>query len=420
MAGGKKPRRKKTQRKKPAPRRRVMEGRAPVEMGRAMEHAQLTVRRSWAADVEGFYSWGTTEIDPDPLVIYDLNGEPLFYEFNVMLGSLQTGRVKTSATKRVGSAVPTVEFGERKWDPGKSEREAKKLAQKLHPRSKVKMTALVCYSYPKIGVRVDIGEQSLLFDVSDMSRVTHFEDDDLEGQIAWSFLDEIVAGREEEGERLWEASDEEVEAAHAEAPKAFARGLTEGEANRYRSTFLPRRLIPIPFYSSRVIRFSPRCNPHECFQLYAQKTNVFCAVATGQMILDFYRYYYTQDQIAAAMNTGSNGTSNSNQVTGYETLSHNCLNATYDSSAAWSEARNEINANRPLKSGVPGHARACAGWRKQNIVLPGRPKKRWLKIYDPWPWKKDICKGGQVYWEDWDAKTHTNFIYVRHRTTTHS
>jgi hypothetical protein len=138
------------------------------------------------------------------------------------------------------------------------------------------------------------------------------------------------------------------------------------------------------------------------------------------MILDFYKYHYTQDEIATAMGTGSSGTGNGGQVAGYESLSHNCLDATYDSSADWSEARNEINANRPVKSGVPRHARAVAGWRRENFTWPGRSKKRWLKVYDPWPWNANICEGGDIYWEDWETKTHTNFIYVRHRTTTHS
>lgn len=178
---------------------------------------------------------------------------------------------------------------------------------------------------------------------------------------------------------------------------------------------LPSNIV-MPWYSSKTIRFSPRCNTPESFELYAQKTNVYCAVATGQMILDFYKYHYTQNQIATAMGTGSGGTSNSGQVNGYESLSKNCLNATYDNTANWYEARNEINANRPLKSGVPGHARACAGWRQQRIWIIGQQPKRWLKIYDPSPWNADICKGGRVYWENWNAITHTNFIYLRHRS----
>ena len=132
------------------------------------------------------------------------------------------------------------------------------------------------------------------------------------------------------------------------------------------------------------------------------------------MILDFYRYHFTQDQIAAAMGTGAGGTTNPGQVNGYHSLSNNGVVATYDTSADWAEAKAEIDANRPVKSGIPGHARACAGWMRQNIFLVGQSPRRWLKIYDPWPWNADICQGGAVVWEDWESVTHTNFIYVRH------
>jgi hypothetical protein len=132
------------------------------------------------------------------------------------------------------------------------------------------------------------------------------------------------------------------------------------------------------------------------------------------MILDFYKYHFDQTDIAAAMSTGAGGTTNPNQVTGYESLSNNGLDATYDSTASWSEAKAEIDANRPVKSGIPGHARAVAGWKRQNFFLVGASPKQWIKVFDPWPWNTDICDGGAIYWEDWDAVTHTNWIYVRH------
>lgn len=55
--------------------------------------------------------------------------------------------------------------------------------------------------------------------------------------------------------------------------------------------------------------------------------------------------------------------------------------------------------------------------QRQNIFLVGQAPRRWLKIYDPSPWNEDICQGGKIVWEDWETVTHTNFIYVRHRTT---
>jgi hypothetical protein len=186
-----------------------------------------------------------------------------------------------------------------------------------------------------------------------------------------------------------------------------------GWADRLLREF-PYVLWPLSF--QRVLRYGPRCSPHECFQLYAQQTNVFCAVATGQMILDFYRRYFTQDEIATAMGTGPGGTGQAGQEAGYESLSQNCLEATFDGSASWAEAKAEINANRPLKSGIPGHARAVSGWMS-TWSWASWSFDLSLRIHDPWPWNADICAGGAVVWEDWDAVDHTNFIYVRHRTT---
>jgi Peptidase_C39 like family len=195
---------------------------------------------------------------------------------------------------------------------------------------------------------------------------------------------------------------------------ALERFQREARAIAALTRLIANARIAVALYTSRVLKFGPRCTSHDCFELYAQQTDVFCAVATGQMILDFYKYHFTQDQIATAMNTGAGGTTNPDQVTGYETLSGNCLDATFDGTADWAEARAEIDANRPVKSGIPGHARACAGWKRQNISLIGQPLRRWLRIHDPWPWNADICARGQIVWEDWDAVNHTNFIYVRH------
>ncbi len=394
-----------------------------IEKDLAMDHSLMTFRRAWAADVKGLRSWGASELDPDPLLIYDLNGELLFFEFTAMDGNAQVGRLKAGATKRLGAAVATLEMGSRPWDPDQGTTNAKKRAKELFPKADITATSLVCYSYPKIGVKVDLKERgkkkwSLLFDVADHTHVDRFGEDEPEGQTAWSFLDSLSPSQVEKRVKLWDLRDREREAAAAKTPKLFARGFTAKEAEKVRPTLVVDSPYIMPFYSQKVLTFGPRCDSHKCFELYAQQTSVYCAVATGQMILDFYRYYSSQDAIATAMGTGAGGTSNPGQVQGYETLSKGCLNATYDSTAAWTEAKAEIIANRPLKSGIPGHARACAGWKRQNIYLIGQPRKKWLQIYDPWPWNADICSGGQVYWEDWDAINHTNFIYLRHRTTT--
>jgi hypothetical protein len=400
---------------------------SPVTKERAMEHALLTFRRAWAGEVYGFDRWGGVEVDPEPLVIHDLNGKILFYEFAALDGGNPVGYVKTSASKTIGSAVPAIILGSRGWDPDTAMSGAVDQAKKLFPKAKLGDKEFICYSYPKIGVKIDLkgegrGAQSVIFDVASHSVVDRFGGDELEGMTSWSFYHEIVDREASLRERLWDIADKELEVARTKTPRVLEKAFTAREAPGVRPTLVPQPEVvmpvtTIPFYSQQVIQYCRHCSTHDCHAIHAQQTDVYCAVATGQMILDFYRHPYTQSEIAAAMGTTAGGTSNDGQKNGYETLSKKCLAATIDLTADWSEAKAEINANRPLKSGIPGHARACFGWKRQNIALVGQIPKKWLYILDPWPWNVDLCKGGAVVWEDWDAISHTNFIYVRHRTS---
>jgi hypothetical protein len=396
--------------------------RAPVDRALALAHAQMAVRRAWAGGINDMQAW-TGEFDTDALVIYDLNGEPLFYEFSVLDAKRVIGRVKTAASRFVGSPVVTIERGPRKWDPASASRLALAVAKKAYPRRGAKALEFVCYSYPKIGVRVELaGEKpaSIIVDVADGSIVQRFGEDELEGQCAWSYLESRPESSLDRRLRRFDEYDRELELARKGTRQLFATSYSARELELLRPKLtLVSDYVAVAMFSSRVLKFGPRCNPHDCFMLYAQQTNVYCAVATGQMILDFYRRPFTQDAIATAMGTDSGGTSWAGQEDGYISLSNGCLNAFHDYSADWSEAKAEIDANRPLKSGISGHARAVAGWKRQNFALIGSTPTRWLQIYDPWPWNADICAGGAVYWEDWDAVNHTNWCFVRHSTSTH-
>ncbi len=397
--------------------------RALVDRASALNQAQLAVRRAWAGGIEDLQAWGPGEFDPEPLVIHDLNGEPLFYDYTVREGKREIGRTRAAASKLVGSPVVAIERGQRGWDVAKAPAMAVAAARKAQPRREVVAREFVCYSYPKIGVRVELDGGkggSIIVDVADGSIVTQYGADELEGQTAWSFLEQQPPSALEEKLRRYAEAEQELDLTRKATKEMFNTAFTARERTAVRQRFVIPSDYLFALYSSRVLKYGPRCNAHDCFMLYAQQTNVYCAVATGQMILDFYRRPFEQTAIAAAMGTGAGGTSQAGQETGYRSLSNGCLDAWHDYSAEWSEAKAEIDANRPLKSGIPGHARACAGWKRQNFFLASSTPKRWLQIYDPWPWNADPCAGGAVYWEDWDAVTHTNWCYVRHRTTQHA
>ena len=229
---------------------KTKEPRSPVSKERAMEHALLIIRRAWAGEIRDFERWGEFELDPEPLVIHDLNGQVLFYEFGVMDGKELVGSVKASASKIIGSAVPTVEFGPRGWDPDKAAREAKDKVKKRFPKAKITETELVCYSYPKIGVRIyvedpEVGSRSLIFDVADLSLVERFGADELEGFSYWSFYQEVAEPNASEREQRWELADRELEAARSATPRILERAFIARELTQVRPTLIPQPVYPV-------------------------------------------------------------------------------------------------------------------------------------------------------------------------------
>jgi hypothetical protein len=397
-----------------------------LEPERARTLAVGRLRRMWVDGNDELEHLALANAAREPSVIYDLDGRPLFYDFELSDGERAVGVARAAASPAIGTGLVATELRPRSWDPKAAIDAARKSVGKQGRDVKVTDARLVCYCYPKIGVLVTYSARGVkraqtIIDVSDGLPVVNLGADEPEGSTAYSYYAKIVEPALERRSRRWARTVEDDDLVVRAAPELLDvdRPLKLAERPKFRDALLAEYLfIEWPFSQSKVITFGPRCDSHECFELYAQQTNVYCAVATGQMILDFYRWPRTQDQIAAAMGTDSGGTSQTGQIDGYESISHHCLDATLDTTANWSEARAEIDANRPLKSGIPGHARAVAGWMK-TWSWSSFGYDYSLKVYDPWPWNADICSGGAIVWEDWDAVNHTNFIYVRQRTTDH-
>jgi len=129
---------------------------------------------------------------------------------------------------------------------------------------------------------------------------------------------------------------------------------------------------------------------------HAQLLPWYCAPATGQMISDYYGYSHSQWHVADCMGTTITGTTMQGQLDYYQD-DINKTNSYDDYNPIWSEAVDEINADRPLMSGIDGHARCCRGWKDTG--------GNHLYINDPWP-----MLIGKIYWEGWDAVLHTDYI----------
>jgi hypothetical protein len=401
----------------------------PIDASEARQHALVRLRGKWVGggDELGALAGGT--VSAAPLTILDIDGRPLFHEFEVAGDDGVVGVVRASASRTLGPAVLSTQLGPRRWDPDTALRQVTAIVKDEYRSERIKVLGadLVCYCWPKIGVKVRFsssarGESAVIYDASDLVPIERYGGDRREGSTAYSFYAEQVEPRLEARRRRWQREEADLEILRQTVPQLLEDKIPVDREFRARLANVLELKVPLLkllLTVQQTVRFGPRCSPHECMELYAQQTNVYCAVATGQMILDFHKWHFTQDQIAATMGTDAGGTSQDGQIAGYEGRSNGCLNATLDNSADWAEATAEIDANRPFKSGIPGHARCGAGY-EWSWSFASWGFDRSLKVYDPWPWNADICQGGAITWEDWDAVDHTNFMYVRHRTTNHA
>jgi hypothetical protein len=383
----------------------------------SLEHAVLAVARDLAVRLPGMASFGPLSIRATPTEVYDLNGEVLFRDYTVGRGRIVAGYVRMAASRVIGTPHVATELGARAWNFEAAVKRLTPRARKTHAGAKLLgRPKLVCYSYPKLGVMFEIAVDGrptqVVYDVASLDPVPLAPDrPDIEGAYAWSFYAALPGGAGRSARlRRYAAMDK----ARLALPAAVWRKLLAA-----RSLELALKLVAFKYRRSatKLLQFCPHyaydhARGHHCFSLSAQQVNDYCAVATCQMILCYYRYYYAQVDIAPACGYNAGSGCPSDQSPGYESLSCNHLDAAFDNAPTWSKAKTQIDGLHPFKSGIPGHARACAGYSATSWIFGGTFDEK-LYIYDPWPWNANIALGGAVYWEDWAAITHTNYVTTR-------
>jgi hypothetical protein len=397
---------------------RFPEERHLIPRSELTEHVSIASLQAVSAQLPGLESWQRATLHKRPISIFDLNGKLLFLDYPVVLGRETVGRVRGAASKVLGSPVISLLREGVTWDYAQSVEKLNARVKKEYRDWKVLETKLVCYSYPKLGVMYNLvdprGEKArLVFDVVSLNQIPEATPDSSgrEGAYAWSFYDSLQD--EQRAERMDQFT--KIDQARLQAPANTRKLMVASRSLASINTAIIDQL-QLWRTTTRQLQFCSHylhteARSHHCFILHGQQVDDYCAVATCQMILCYYRYYYTQDQIAPALNYSAGSGCPSDQSAGYESLSSNHIDATYDTSPTFAEAENQINALHPFKSGIPGHARACAGFSSTswyNVIT-----SRSLYIYDPWPWNADLKAGGAVYWEDWGAVTRTNCVYTR-------
>lgn len=360
-----------------------------VDRGIASDLARLELIRLWLDRQRGFSSAVPYQLIDCPTVIYDLTGEPLFFDFPFVNNSDKIrGSIRVGATYDLPTTVVSIADVTRHLGEAVSGR-------------------LVCYAYPRIGFEDESGK---LRDaatgevVPAQGRVERLptSEPDREGFIRWSLL-EYLRQKEANGSAdSWAAVEELVGEVRGSDPSLLQAGFRGTRDDLFRRLSPLAQASPLLAPSrEQLVRYSSRGKGHPCFELRAQETMWTCAPASARMILAYYRYSFGEDEIAARMGTVpgyQGGTTRSAQAPAITAITGGAVQSA-SRDFDWPTLSGEIVANRPVKVGERGHAKVCIGFAEQ-LNGQGGVRARWLRIVDPYPTVVAGSHLGHYYLED--------------------
>ncbi|MBZ0174384.1 MAG: C39 family peptidase, partial [Candidatus Methanoperedens sp.] len=290
------------------------------------------------------------------------------------------GSIKTSASKVLGESIRTIGLKPLILDSDVALQMAKKNAKENYKNSEITSTTLVSYSYPKIGIMVQLRdlntnkEQRMFVDAYDYSTVPEKNPENNEPGV-WSLYDNMPDDEKVKRISAWEEND-----------KKFREIVEKKSSNGIESS---KTLVTTQ--SSNVLDIS----------LFAQEQWNYCAPAVGQMVADYFGVSHTQNYIAGRMGTTSTGTNTIGMLNYYRNdLGYSNSN---EYSIVWQDMVDMIDAGIPF---------AIIDY-SANHVMTGAGYSIWLYndiyILDPYP-----VNQGDTYWETTDYMFFfRNNIYIQ-------
>jgi hypothetical protein len=325
--------------------------------------------------------------------IYDVDGVLLFWDQSIELDDANSLTVRTAASDLLRTPVWSVRAGEKQdLDTLISKaREALGDSPELEPVLVDHETTprMICYAYPRLGMLAASRTQPSVRFILDLwerkpipvEKPPHGAESE---------------PREESVSTIWSPYDLVTRATVDRFRARFRR--QRGSLPRLPTS--PEQLRPAVAAARATIEeltTDPELSPK-----IGQTKSSFCAPATMQMILRHHHVNKTQRQIADEMDTTPDGTRPEDQADAVDNLTSDTFVGLLDKTTSFTEAKDEIRANRPFKTGDIGHARACCGFMIETNI------REWLYIYDPLP-----VDAGDIYFESWEANYHWDYIYVR-------
>jgi len=332
--------------------------------------------------------------------IFDISGPRLFYDFPLLdnHGALN-GSVRVAADTIVGHPFVAIQT---ETTHLRSLRNAEQAAERRvaeeYPGTALESSQLVCFNYPRLGLRLTIRKPSgerlirifdLEFPASRLLAAPEGGASRIEGDTALSFLaalpeggdpsplfthaDELVTGLLKEGARRLAILDFDPSVADQQQMSAI---LDSGMSNQPEGIGAPReKLIQVP--------------------LLPQKEPDYCVIACISMLLRFYGVpqYAEQDDVRKRLQESpplyqSGGVLPEHQAEAFDRcFPSEHFRVDMDNTPSWQHAFEDIEAGRPFKSGIYGHARVAVGYREAALTTTGQvllPEwQRCLWINDP-------------------------------------
>lgn len=187
-----------------------------VTAEKAFEHANAHIIDFMSSDAPGFENWTGASIDPEPLELYDINGQKLFYEFSAYKNNKLVGKIYIGANKTLGPSVQVIELTPNLYNTTEALKKSIEIAKNEYPDGKIKSTKIVEYSYPRIGAMTVVkdknseDEHRIFVDVYSLEEVP--DRPATETQLGvWSMYEQKLKNSVDANLREWKKNDEYTE-----------------------------------------------------------------------------------------------------------------------------------------------------------------------------------------------------------------
>lgn len=400
---------------------------SPEEQGRLLDY----LLSSFAQDASYLSGMdiGTCTIATDEMIeIKDLDGHDLFREYPIKQSKIGNvlGIVRSSGR---GTELPLIDcmfFGRALFDPKETCTKLLNMVQHANAECVVSVGNWICYSYPRVGLVLKIQTNegvtiSELYDAHVLRLVKRtigslgeFHQTALpkEGEYLYSYGRMLPEGGDDAYLEEWEKY----------IARAFYNFVSMGGDHNSHDFLSYERVANVThgleLNRSETARLPIVQGALLPAKLLPQETPVYCAVATGQMMMSYIGLpNLLQQDVALLFKTGSSGTTNDDMISGLNQKLAPLWHARIDLSPDFDKIKKIIGSYIPAKSGIPGHARLLRGWREYLFLNPQKPGEveftnRFVVINDPYP-----TNAGQIVLENFEKPIpdfYRNLLYLTH------